>query len=972
MKRRIFSLLMALVMVLTLSPAVFAVNDGLLTLTIEYYIQGTETRIAPSYKATLPEGSAYQVESPTVVGYKVADDSQQTVSGTLDANATVRVDYTTESKTASYTINYIGREIDGTEVTPNLATVTGETFIGEIITAEDKVFQGYVRDPDNLSVKVTGDGNAVLNVYYTETINPCIVFSTGGDAVDPITAVAGTDISSETAAKDELSPQKQGYIFAGWDWNGDGVHDDKDQPLATMPEEDLVINAIWTPGTSDYIVEYYFQDTEGDGYTRNDGMDEVRQAATESTVTASEEDEQKGISIGIKQGEDFYGFDYSRCEDATVTGDGLAILKLYYDREIWTINLHNTAMRSKTKWSEYRDVILPNQDNPDDIWLSFSGRYGSSFPDDFPTAEELMEHYDSLCPWPDYLYINLLWAAQSSWENADGSLSDDNEIYTSYFYGNQRFDAEDTSGSREINVYPFYAEFRSIYNIEFYLQDLNDTQSYNPVKTFTKIQDKTSSWYSIIDDVEGFTIVGGSYRSKEKEKAWPEPGDPPLNYDKTAAIPEDWPSYYAWPLVLTGNTYKPAREGYTFTGWYSDPELQNEVTSLGLNQDYAIYAGWEEDGSGTPDDSDRKYALHFVTNGGTFFIDKGYDPDTTVALDDKVPEREGYKFTGWYSDPELTDKITEVTMDRDTAVYAGWEAVDPDALPEEPRIYDVHFVLNGGFFTYETIVESPTGHWTPITSKNEETNAVLLPTEIHTYTQVHFVRQQYALSFYSDNEEIAGKTFSNIYYETPLKNYLDYQPSDELAKGRTFLGWCLSTDDKLEDTDEIIMVDENMTMPATDVYLHAVWSPPKYTVSFDSHGGTEIEDQTVENGTPAAEPEPPTKDGCTFQGWFDEDGVRWPFDQEITEDTELHAVWRPEGSVNYTVKHIVVGETQPFYTKTGTGTSGDTVTDRALGMGDQVYTDYMKEHENEIYMLPDASVKSLVLKMGVENVIVFY
>ena len=40
---------MALVMVLTLSPAVFAVNDGLLTLTIEYYIQGTETKIAPSY-----------------------------------------------------------------------------------------------------------------------------------------------------------------------------------------------------------------------------------------------------------------------------------------------------------------------------------------------------------------------------------------------------------------------------------------------------------------------------------------------------------------------------------------------------------------------------------------------------------------------------------------------------------------------------------------------------------------------------------------------------------------------------------------------------------------------------------------------------------------------------------------------------------------------------------------------------------
>lgn len=167
------------------------------------------------------------------------------------------------------------------------------------------------------------------------------------------------------------------------------------------------------------------------------------------------------------------------------------------------------------------------------------------------------------------------------------------------------------------------------------------------------------------------------------------------------------------------------------------------------------------------------------------------------------------------------------------------------------------------------------------------------------------------------------------------------------------------------------MVDENMTMPAANVYLHAVWSEPKHTVSFDSHGGTEVEDQKAEHGTPATEPEPPTKDGCTFQGWYDEDGVRWPFDQEITEDTELHAVWRPEGSVNYTVKHIVVGETQPFCTETGTGTSGDTVTDRALGMGDEAYKECVAEH-GEMYLVPDAPEKSLVLKEGGENVIVFY
>ena len=40
---------------------------------------------------------------------------------------------------------------------------------------------------------------------------------------------------------------------------------------------------------------------------------------------------------------DYYGFDYARCDDAVVTADGKAVLNLYYDREIWTINLHEEA-----------------------------------------------------------------------------------------------------------------------------------------------------------------------------------------------------------------------------------------------------------------------------------------------------------------------------------------------------------------------------------------------------------------------------------------------------------------------------------------------------------------------------------------------------------------------------------------------------------------------------------------------------
>ena len=51
---------------------------------------------------------------------------------------------------------------------------------------------------------------------------------------------------------------------------------------------------------------------------------------------------------------------------------------------------------------------------------------------------------------------------------------------------------------------------------------------------------------------------------------------------------------------------------------------------------------------------------------------------------DKVPVREGYTFTGWYADKDLTEKIGEIKMTSNKTVYAGWEATGvPDWLNGE-------------------------------------------------------------------------------------------------------------------------------------------------------------------------------------------------------------------------------------------------------------------------------------------------
>lgn len=105
------------------------------------------------------------------------------------------------------------------------------------------------------------------------------------------------------------------------------------------------------------------------------------------------------------------------------------------------------------------------------------------------------------------------------------------------------------------------------------------------------------------------------------------------------------------------------RESITNTGTH----IKFDVPRAGFSPFVLV---WETQDAGT--DPDEEYTLHYVSNGGTPYEDETYPPNTVVGLN-KEPVKEGYTFTGWYSDPELTDKITEVIMDSDKVVYAGWE-----------------------------------------------------------------------------------------------------------------------------------------------------------------------------------------------------------------------------------------------------------------------------------------------------------
>lgn len=111
-------------------------------------------------------------------------------------------------------------------------------------------------------------------------------------------------------------------------------------------------------------------------------------------------------------------------------------------------------------------------------------------------------------------------------------------------------------------------------------------------------------------------------------------------------------------LVLPKN---PIKEGYTFKGWYVDPEYKdNFIWYLVLVNDVTLYAKWI-----------KNYKFSFVSNGGSYIEPLEKDAYTYITF--SVPEKEGYDFDGWYIDSELTNKFTFSSMPADNYIlYAKW------------------------------------------------------------------------------------------------------------------------------------------------------------------------------------------------------------------------------------------------------------------------------------------------------------
>ena len=212
-------------------------------------------------------------------------------------------------------------------------------------------------------------------------------------------------------------------------------------------------------------------------------------------------------------------------------------------------------------------------------------------------------------------------------------------------------------------------------------------------------------------------------------EGWYVSGNPNPKWDFSDSVTDNlkleahWNKVYQVTLQTYGGTIAPGKEinrytggtsltlpgagditrgGYTFAGWYEDSGFSGSpVTEISSTDtgDKTFYAKWKQntvpvtptqtehndanhdntnhDNSGDTKESSGTApvsypALTFDTCGGSSIKAVRAWKGHIINLSGYRPTREGYEFRGWYADRNLTQPITEIRLDGNRTVYAGW------------------------------------------------------------------------------------------------------------------------------------------------------------------------------------------------------------------------------------------------------------------------------------------------------------
>jgi len=246
-----------------------------------------------------------------------------------------------------------------------------------------------------------------------------------------------------------------------------------------------------------------------------------------------------------------------------------------------------------------------------------------------------------------------------------------------------------------------------------------------------------------------------------------------------------------------------------------------------------------------------------------------------TAVEPAPPTKEGHSFIGWFEEGAETPFDFDTPITKHITLTAQYEIND----------YTLTFNTDGGTLIDPIIQEfgselvapaNPTkeGHtfvgWSPALPAT-------IPAINQTYTALWDVNE-YTITFnVNGGDAVSPQTYdfgATLSLPIPTK-------TDE-----NFAGWF---------TDEALTIAfSGITMPSNSFTLYASWTTEAIdvTVSFESNGGSSVEDQVVELGSTITEPTP-TRTGYDFVGWFTDVELTtpWVFSNSVTADMTLYAGW---------------------------------------------------------------------------------
>ena len=270
------------------------------------------------------------------------------------------------------------------------------------------------------------------------------------------------------------------------------------------------------------------------------------------------------------------------------------------------------------------------------------------------------------------------------------------------------------------------------------------------------------------------------------------------------------------------------------------------------------------------------YAVTLNTNGGT--INNGNVTEYTYGVGATLPTdvtRTGYTFKGWYYNENLTGSPVTAIGDTETGnkeYWAKWE-INQYTVTVKPENGEADITITQDYGTPITAPADPIREGYTFIGWDRDIPKTM-PAENITVT-AQWEINQYTITFDTNGgSEIAPITQD---YGTEIT-----APDNPTRKGYTFKGW----DKEIPET-----------MPAENITVTAQWEINRYTITFDTAGGSDIAPITQDYGTNITAPADPTREGYTFIGWDKAIPTTMP-----AENITVTAQWKDSGKPTGEIK----------------------------------------------------------------------